>query len=49
MLTKDQLILIPAFFCANNIESLVNNLFGVKSINPVPIFFHSPGFSNSFL
>ena len=28
--------LFPAFFCANNIESLVNNLFGVKIFNPFP-------------
>ena len=26
------------FICANNIESLVNNLFGVKRFNPFPSF-----------
>ena len=29
---------VPAFICANNIGSLVNNLFGVKVFNPVPDF-----------
>ena len=24
----------PAFICANNIKSLINNLFGVKIFNP---------------
>ena len=28
--------LFTAFICTNNIESLVNNLFGVKNFNPVP-------------
>ena len=28
--------LFPAFICANNIGSLVNNLFGVKICNPFP-------------
>ena len=28
--------LFTAFICANNIESLVNDLFGVKIFNPGP-------------
>ena len=35
--------LFPTFFCANNIESLVNNLFGVKIFNPFPSFTSSGG------
>ena len=30
--------LFPALICANNIGSLVNNLFGVKIFNPFPSF-----------
>ena len=30
--------LIPAFICASNTESLVNNLFGVNICNPFPSF-----------
>ena len=28
--------MFPAFIYVNNIESLVNNLFGVKTLNPFP-------------
>ena len=31
--------LFPAFICANNIGILVNNMFGVKIFNHVPVFF----------
>ena len=37
--------LFPTFICANNIGSLVNNLFGVKIFNPVPSFFYFRGFN----
>ena len=37
--------MFPAFICANNIESLVNNLFGGKVFNPVLVFFLSGGFN----
>ena len=30
--------LFKAFICGNNIGSLVNSLFGVKTFNPVPSF-----------
>ena len=30
--------MFPAFIWANNIESIVNNLFGVKIFNPFPSF-----------
>ena len=31
--------MFPAFICANNIESLVHNLFCVKIFNPAPVIF----------
>ena len=37
--------LFPAFICANNIWSLVNNLFGVKLFNNVSVFFLVRGFN----
>ena len=36
---------LPAFTWANNNESLVNNLYGVKIFNPVPVFFLFGGFN----
>ena len=33
------------FTCAYNIGSLVNNFFGVKIFNPVPVFFLFRGFN----
>ena len=30
--------LFPVYICANNIRSLVNNMFGVKILNHVPSF-----------
>ena len=30
--------LFPDFICANNVGGLVNNLFGVKIVNPFPSF-----------
>ena len=32
-------VLFPTFICANDTRSLVNSLFGVKILIPVPIFF----------
>ena len=40
-----QIIINNAFTCANNVESLVNNLFGVKIFNPVPTIFLFWGFN----
>ena len=37
--------MFPTFVCANNAESLVNSLFGVKICNPVPVFFLFWGFN----
>ena len=37
--------LFPAFIFAYNIGSLVNSLFGVKILNPVPVFLLSRGFN----
>ena len=37
--------LFPAYICANNIASLVNNLFGVKIFNPFISFTSSSPFS----
>ena len=31
--------LFPAFICANNTGSLINNLFGINIFNPAAIFF----------
>ena len=39
--------LFQAFVCANNIGSLVNGLFGVKTFNPVPAFFRGINFTLS--
>ena len=33
--------LFPAFICANDIGSLVNNSFGVEIFNPFPYFTYS--------
>ena len=33
--------LFPAFICANNIGSLINNLFGVKILNSFPSLTYS--------
>ena len=38
--------MFPAFICANNIGSLVNNLLGVKVFNLVSIFFLFRGFNS---
>ena len=38
--------LFPAFICANNIESLVNSLFGVKVFDPFLSFTSSLAPSN---
>ena len=37
--------LFPAFICAINIESIVNNLLGVKFFNPVLVVFLFQGFN----
>ena len=37
--------MFPAFICADNIGSLVNDLFGFKILNPAPAFFLSRGFN----
>ena len=37
--------MFPAFICANNIGSLLKNLFGVKIFIPVPFLFISQGFN----
>ena len=37
--------MFPAFVCANNIGSLVNNLFGVNIFNPFPSFTSSSSLS----
>ena len=37
--------LFPDFICANNIGSLVNDLFGVKTFHPVPSFTSSSSLS----
>ena len=39
--------LFQAFICANNIGSLVNNLFGVKIFNSVPSYFWGFNFTLS--
>ena len=39
--------MFPAFFCTNNIGSLINNLFGVKIFNPVSVIFQRFNFTLS--
>ena len=39
--------LFPAFICANNIASLVNNFFGVKIFNPFSFYTSSARSSGS--
>ena len=41
--------LFPVFICANNIGSLVNNLFGVKNFNPFPSFTSSSSHSSGYM
>ena len=38
--------LCPVFICANNIGSLVNSLFGVKTLIPFPRFTSSSSLSS---